>query len=73
MAKIKILVNFIGNTGGKSVGYQAGEIVEVSDGDADNFVRGKYAEYTKAVAPVSPAVKIQNKPKSLNSKSIKGK
>lgn len=73
MATVKIIVPFIGNTSGKSVVYEAGQIVEVSDGDADNFVRGKYAEYVKAAKPEEAAVKITNKPKALNSKSLKGK
>jgi len=73
MATVKIIVNFIGNTAGKSIVYEAGQIVEVSEGDADNFVRGKYAEYVKAAKQEVAAVKIVNKPKALNSKSIKGK
>jgi len=73
MATVKILIPFIGNTAGKSIVYEAGQIAEVSDGDADNFVRGKYAQYVKAAAPEVDAVKITNKPKALNSKSIKGK
>ena len=70
MATIKILVPFTGNTDGKSVRYEAEQIVEVSDGDADNFVRGNFAEYFRGTIP---AVKIQNKPRGLNSSSMKGK
>jgi len=73
MATIKILVPFIGNVNGKSVGFTPDEVVEIPDADADHFVRGKYAKYVRAVMPETPAVKIQDKPKALNSKSMKAK
>jgi len=72
MATIKILVPFIGNVNGKSVGFTPDEVVEIPDADADHFVRGKYAKYVRVVMPETPAVKIQDKPKAITNASIKG-
>ena len=63
--KIKILKPFIGSVDGKSVIFQAGQLAEVPDGDADNMIRGKYAE-----AIEFQAVKIAHKPVS-KSKAVK--
>jgi len=66
--KIKILQPFIGNVDGKSVRFVEGEIHDVPENTADDFVRGKYAEYITNI----PAVKVINKPKALNTRSMKG-
>ena len=70
MTSIKIIAPVIANLEGKSVPLVEGQEIEVNEQDADNLVRGKYAEYIHAARP---AVKVVNAPKPLNSKSIKGK
>lgn len=54
--KIRILENFNGWVQGASVPFRKGQEVEINDHDADEFVRGHYAELIK------PAVKIVEKP-----------
>ncbi len=58
--KIRIVEEFIGNVNGKSVYFIPGRVVDVDEETADNFVRGRYAEYL-----TEPAIKIVEKPKHV--------
>jgi len=54
--KIRILEDVIGWVQGASVPFRKGQEVEINDKDADELIRGRYAELVK------PAVKIVSKP-----------
>lgn len=64
--KIRILEDFVGNIDGQSIVFKKGQEVDLSDERADNFVRGKYAEYLK-----KPAVKVVEKPEQAKAIKIK--
>jgi len=68
MKTVKIISPIIANIDGKSKKFEVGDIVECREYDADNLVRGKYAEY---VHNAKPAVKVVNAPKPLSNKSMK--
>lgn len=55
--KIKILKPFIGNVNGKSIPFSPNDIVEVNDKDAENMVKGGYAQAVNFVG-----VKVMHKP-----------
>ena len=54
--KIRILEDFVGRVDGASIHFKKGWEGEIPDLDADNMIRGHYAELIK------PAVKVVNKP-----------
>lgn len=67
MQTIKILIPVNALVDGKSVPLVEGQVLDISETDADNLVRGHYAKYVSDI----PAVKIVNKPKGLSNKSMK--
>jgi hypothetical protein len=64
---VKILKNVTANINGQSVIFKMGDVVELDKSDADNLIRGGYAEGTKAAAKV----KVQPPADGLNTRSFK--
>jgi hypothetical protein len=56
--RIKILKEFTGKVGSESILFREGDILDLDDEAASNFVRGHYAEQVAAVkVQIKPDVK----------------
>lgn len=65
--KVKILVGFVGSISGRgSIRFAPGEVAEIPDGDADDFIRAGYIELLNK----PPEIKIVNKG-SVGKKAVK--
>lgn len=58
--KVKATQSVVASIGGSSVRLVVGQVYDVTDDDADNLIRGKYAEEVKAeAAPVAKTAKAK--------------